>query len=189
MFRRVVSITSGCALIWVATSAAAQDALPSFRSPTCNAFCDLFTAFKKGLPSSLPAPQQADAPLPPPRPHVRLAPIRIYAVRGVGDFYDLRGRSVSLGLQGSDSETLGREVLAEAGVSVQEQPLDVDDAFDALSLGDIDALAVSGAKAYAVMDSIPAKYGVHRIQIPDRRMIAAHGQTLKQTALLSSRTQ
>jgi hypothetical protein len=189
MFRRVMSIAVGIALS-SATCAAAETAVPSFRSQTCNSICDLFTALKLGLPSARTADAPgAEAPLPKPRPRgLAHYPVRIYAARSVADFYDLQGRSVSLGLQGSDSETAGRRMLAGAGVEVQEEPLDVDDAFDALGLGNIDALAVASPKAYAMMESIPAKYGVHRIEIPAHRAAEAH-DGLKRTASLSSKAE
>jgi TRAP-type uncharacterized transport system substrate-binding protein len=116
-----------------------------------------------------------------------MARVRFYASKAIGDFYDLQGRQVSLGLSGAGSRDMAHRLLMRAGVSVREQPLDPDDAFDALSLGDIDALAVSGAKAYAMMDAIPAKYGIHRIHIPDRRDLEAHNRESRQTALLTAK--
>jgi TRAP-type uncharacterized transport system substrate-binding protein len=165
----------------------------------------LTTAIKDGLPSAKRAAELKEVAHPTPAPakskpaeisvrRVKAAApkyidaFRIYANRDVSGLDDLRGRSVSLGLNGSRSESLAHKALADAGVTIHELPLDTDNAFDALNIGAIDAMAVSGGKAYAMMDRIPARYGVHRIQIPSHRYLAKRAVARRRTASLSLET-
>ena len=204
----VGGVLLACAPCEAQTPASAPESpVPSFRSATCNAFCDLFTAVKDGFPSTPPAVVQpgasaaAEAATAKPKKFVRRRTgsivartaetrngdeFRIYASSDVTGFYNLEGRSVSLGLNGSRSQSLARKTLAGAGLKFDEQPLDTDNAFDALSIGSIQAVAVSGRRAYAMMDGIPARFGVHRIQIPDHKALVSGRAEHRKIALLSS---
>jgi hypothetical protein len=204
-----VFAASGAICLFACGPGEAQTAqVPSFRSPSCNAFCDLYTALRDGLPSAQraaqlqqnaqqqgaqtpPAPQAAapvhksKAPFHKAREAARL-PVdgfRLYASGGVTALQDLQGQSVSLGLSGSRTEALAHKALAEAGVTVREVPLDADNAFDALGIGAVKAIAVSGGRSYAMMDEIPARYGVHRLRVPSRLA----RRSTERTASLSSR--
>ena len=199
---------------------AQTSAVPSFRSPTCNAFCDLLTAIGHGLPSSQRTEQLRAEALKDAAPDASdLQPIteqkktavnkrrkpgnrnlrehkviassgsdgfRIYASRDVSGFDQLQGKSISLGLNGSRSQFLARKALVDAGVKFNELPLDTDNAFDALSIGDIQALAVSGEKAYALMNRIPSRFGVHKIEVPDPRSAAMRTVEHRKSAALAS---
>jgi NMT1-like family len=209
---KLILVAAGGVLLLASNPCAAQtSSVPSFRSPTCNAFCDLVTAIKKGLPSgqSAAAAQQSAAPaqtqsqIAPPAvaaKHTRERPrrariaaerpanqFRIYASGQIKSLDDLRGQPVSLGLNGSHSQSLARKALAEAGVTIQEVPLDADNAFDALSIGAIKAMAVTGGGSYAMMDAIPSRYGVHQIELPKRPFEAQRAQRQREASLSPTR--
>lgn len=202
-WKSIFAVSGGIFILALNPCEAQTSSVPSFRSPTCNAICDLVTAIKEGLPSAQRAAElkAAESPVvaapPKSKPRVKAArrakaaapkqkdEFRIYANPDVKSLADLRGQPVSLGLNGSRSQSLARKTLAEAGVTIQELPLDTDNAFDAMNLGVIGAMAVSGESAYAMMDRIPARFGVHRIQIPRHGSLAKRSIAQGKTASLS----
>jgi hypothetical protein len=198
--------SAACAAPAVAQGAVAPPApTPPAENHACAPFCGFFSALKRDLspstpPSAVPAPAQpAIAKAAPSRPRrriasrrqrprfepARVAAVRFYGAQGVIALPDLSGQPVSLGLKGSRTRELARRELTRAGVSVEEVPLDPSNAFDALGIGAIKAVAVSGAREYAMMDAIPARYGVHRLAEPqaEARRSSAH----ERTAALSTR--
>jgi hypothetical protein len=205
---RLFFLTAGGISLIASTPVAAQTTQPpSYRSSTCDALCDLANGIKGAFvsqPASAPSqasaqpngiaaaaavkqPAQEAVRNAKPRPIRRIAfrrdgGFRIYASDKVTGIDALQGQSVSLGLDGSLSEELAHKALAEAGVTVHEVPLDPDNGFDALSLGAVQAIAV-GARDYAMMDRIPTRYGVHRLELPSH---VAQNRARERTASLSS---
>ncbi len=89
----------------------------------------------------------------------------IVARKDIRDLYGLRDRQVSFGLAGGSSQRVARDVFRTLGVATHEVPLDLDNALDALTLGDLDAIALLVPRGF---DRLTHHDGqLHLISLPD----------------------
>ena len=101
--------------------------------------------------------------------------VRVVASQAIRTLDDLAGKPVSFGLDGTRFQALGRRAFVAAGIKVQEVPLDLDNALDGVSTGDIAAVVVIGggdARKIARLRTTD----VHLLLMPapdDKRNIAA----------------
>jgi hypothetical protein len=92
--------------------------------------------------------------------------LHIVAGANIANVADLRGRPVSFGLAGSDGAEAARKAFAALGVSVQETPLDLDNALDGVATGDIDAVAVLAPQPFERLAQVK-KSGLHFLSWPE----------------------
>ena len=72
----------------------------------------------------------------------------IVARKDIKDFASLHGHQVSFGLLNSASHRVANRVFHSLAIDVHEQPLDFENAFDALTLGDLDAVALLAPRGF-----------------------------------------
>lgn len=83
---------------------------------------------------------------------------------------DLRGRTVSLGAEGSGTEIIAARVLAAAGVAIDEIVtvcLGIDESIDAITSGDIDAFFWSGGLPTPGVQELAADLQIRLIPLRD----------------------
>lgn len=79
---------------------------------------------------------------------------------------DLRDHVVSFGAEGSAGQDAGRKAFQALGVNVKETPLDLDNALDGASTGDIDAVVVLAPQPFERLKKMPQS-GLHLLSWPD----------------------
>jgi hypothetical protein len=79
---------------------------------------------------------------------------------------DLRDHVVSFGADGSAGQDAGRKAFQALGVNVKETPLDLDNALDGASTGDIDAVVVLAPQPFERLKNMPQS-GLHLLSWPD----------------------
>jgi len=85
--------------------------------------------------------------------------LHVVAGSGVKGLDELRGKSVSVGEDGSKSEIIAREVLAAAHVDVREAHLGLEQALAALKSGDIAAAFLVSGKPVAALKAVSRQDG------------------------------
>lgn len=81
------------------------------------------------------------------------------------DLLSLRGRQVSFGLTASSSRRVADRVFRSLAIDVNEQPLDLENALDALALGDIDAVALLAPSGFNRLARHDPNF--HLLALPD----------------------
>ena len=99
---------------------------------------------------------------------VRLFGEAMHVVAGtkIHSLADLRGKTVSFGSDGSAGQAVARKAFAAAGVAVAETPLELANALDGLSTGDIDAVVVLAPQPDARLTKLKAS-NLHLVAWPD----------------------
>ena len=92
--------------------------------------------------------------------------MHVVAGAKVHSLVDLRGRTVSFGADGSASQAVARKAFEAAGVKVAETPLDLANALDGLSTGDIDAVVVVAPQPDTRLRALGSS-GLHLVAWPD----------------------
>ena len=92
--------------------------------------------------------------------------MHVVAGAKVKSFADLRGKTVSFGADGSAGQAVARKAFEAAGIKVAETPLDIDNALDGLSTGDIDAVVVVAPQPDARLTKLTPS-GLHLVAWPD----------------------
>jgi hypothetical protein len=130
----------------------------------------------KALPSDAPDSERAGADfalVPAPLahgadvvvPHFSVEYLHVVAGPAIHSIDDLRGRPVSLGLNGSSSQIVARRLFQSLGVEVKETPLDFANAADALDQGSIAAFVVLAPKGYDGLRDLPTDKGLHLVAL------------------------
>ena len=94
------------------------------------------------------------------------AQLHIIAAANIRSLSDLTGKVVSLGPDKSPTQVVAREAFAALGIPVQETPLDLDNALDGLSTGDVEAVAVLAPAPIARFEALSTP-GLHLMSWPD----------------------
>jgi len=98
-------------------------------------------------------------------PHFSVEYLHVVAGASVHSIDDLKGRPVSLGLNGSSSQILARRVFHSLGIEVKETPLDFANAADALDQGSIAAFVVLAPKGFDGLRDLPTDQGLHLVAL------------------------
>lgn len=98
--------------------------------------------------------------------------LHIVATSKITRVEDLRDHVVSFGANGSAGQDAARKAFQALGVSVRETPLDLDNALDGASTGDIDAVVVLAPQPFARLKSM-ARSGLHLLSWPDSGALPA----------------
>ncbi|WP_210253113.1 hypothetical protein [Beijerinckia sp. L45] len=85
---------------------------------------------------------------------------------------DLRDHVVSFGADGSPGQDAARKAFQALGVSVKETPLDLDNALDGASTGDIDAVVVLAPQPFERLKTM-SRSGLHLLAWPDNASLPA----------------
>ena len=98
----------------------------------------------------------------------RLFTEQMHVVAGpsIQSFADLKGKVVSFGAARSPSQTAARKAFAALGITVKETPLDLDNAFDGLATGDIDAVVLLAPQPVDRLKRLSAP-GLHFVAWPE----------------------
>lgn len=92
--------------------------------------------------------------------------LHIIAGSKIASVEDLRDRVVSFGAEGSPSQDAARKAFQALGVTVKDTPLDLENALDGASTGDIDAVVVLAPQPFERLKSI-SQSGLHLLSWPD----------------------
>ena len=92
--------------------------------------------------------------------------LHIVAGGAIHSLADLRGKVVSFGADNSASQRAGRKAFQTLAIDIRETPLDVDNALDGLSTGDIDAVVILAPAPFSRLKTIAAP-GLHLVAWPD----------------------
>jgi TRAP-type uncharacterized transport system substrate-binding protein len=79
---------------------------------------------------------------------------------------DLEGKVVSFGPDNGPSQAAARKAFEALNIHVKETPLDLDNALDGLSTGDIDAVVILAPQPFDRLKTISAP-GLHLVSWPD----------------------
>ena len=79
---------------------------------------------------------------------------------------DLKGKVVSFGTDNSVSQAVGRKAFKTLAINIREAPLDVDNALDGLSTGDIDAVVILAPHPVQRLKTLSGT-GLHLVAWPD----------------------
>ena len=124
--------------------------------------------------------------------------VRVVAGKSIQSIEDLRGKPVSFGLKGDPSEVVASQAFAGVGIKVQETPLDLENALDGVSTGDVAAVVLIGDKDVRRLDRLgatdlhlvsipsyrPVPYGMQKAVIPPNDPTSlAHGEQVQTLAL------
>ena len=99
----------------------------------------------------------------------------ILARKDIHDLDGLRGRQVSFGRSDGSSQRVARAVFHSLGIDAHEVPLDLDNALDALALGDLDAVALLMPRGFDRLARHDPQ--LHLLSLPER-MIPPDGLRL-----------
>ncbi len=91
--------------------------------------------------------------------------VHVVADASVRSIDDLKGRPVSLGLNGSTGQIMARQVFHSLGIEVKETPLDFANAADALYQGSIAAFVVLAPKGFDGLRELPSDKGFHLVAL------------------------
>ena len=93
------------------------------------------------------------------------AQLYILAGRQVHSVKDLKDQIVSFGPEGSASQATAREAFAALKIAVRETPLDLENALDGLSSGDVAAVVVLAPEPIKQIEDLPGQ-GLHLVTWP-----------------------
>ncbi len=105
-------------------------------------------------------------------------PLHIVAGEKIHTVADLAGKVVGFAGNGGPGENAARQAFASLNIKVTETPLDLANALDGLSTGDIDAVVVLAPQPVAQLEAVKAP-GLHLLAWPD-------GGTLPEGAIVTS---
>ena len=92
--------------------------------------------------------------------------MHIVAGGGIHSVADLRGKVVSFGPEKSPGQMAARKAFEALDVKVQETPLEIDNALDGLSTGDVAAVVMLAPQPIARLKSVTAP-GLHLVSWPE----------------------
>ena len=92
--------------------------------------------------------------------------LHVVAGGAIRSLVDLKGKVVSFGADKSVSQAAGRKAFQALAINVREAPLDVDNALDGLSTGDIDAVVILAPQPVQRLKTL-AGTGLHLVAWPD----------------------
>ena len=92
--------------------------------------------------------------------------MHILAGPDVRSLTDLSGKVVSFGPDNSEGQKVARQAFAALHISVNETPLDLDNALDGLSTGDIAAVVILAPQPIAKLKRLTAP-GLHLMRWPE----------------------
>ncbi len=101
-------------------------------------------------------------------PKAKLFTETLHVVAGgeVHALADLKGKVVSFGAEGSPSQAAARKAFQSLAIDVRETPLEVDNALDGLSTGDINAVVILAPEPIRSLTTM-ATPGLHLVAWPD----------------------
>jgi hypothetical protein len=98
--------------------------------------------------------------------------LHIIAGAKIARVEDLRDHVVSFGADGSPGQDAARKAFQALGVNVKETPLDLDNALDGASTGDVDAVVVLAPQPFERLKSV-SQSGLHLLAWPDSGSLPA----------------
>ena len=119
------------------------------------------------LPRNSPADLTVETALRPGHPSVRLFRERlvILASGKIKNIRDLSGHNVSFGLEGSSTQQAARALFQSLGIAPHETPLDLSNALDGVSTGDLDAVVVLAPPEFQGLAGLKQS-GFHLLSLP-----------------------